>query len=117
MLASVAGKPIPIKLTACIPGIIDLRRNRLSGSIPEELSGMKKISTIHLDNNDLEGEIPVKLCNLYDRTFPEFSTDCAEFDDSCPCCTTCCAGDQCTCRYEGTPQAYLCFSRTAEIEP
>ncbi|CAJ1930821.1 unnamed protein product [Cylindrotheca closterium] len=97
--------------------IIDLRRNRLSGSVPEDLSGMKKISTIHLDNNDLDGTIPAKLCALYGRTFPEFSADCADFDDSCPCCSTCCVGGQCTCRYEGTPQEYLCFSRTSEIVP
>ena len=98
-------------------GIIDLRQNRLSGNIPEDLSKMKKISTIHLDGNNLEGVIPDKVCSLFDRTFPEFSADCSEFDDECPCCTTCCVENQCSCRYEGTPQEYLCYSRTAGSEP
>ena len=43
---------------------LDLRRNRLGGSIPQELDGLTELSTLRLDNNQLTGSIPPELGRL-----------------------------------------------------
>ena len=85
----------------------------LSGPVPSELSQLRKLTTIHLEGNRLSGTIPDPVCTTFNATYPSFSSDCTEFDDNCPCCTTCCGTDgrNCQCRYLNTPREFLCFQQ------
>jgi len=42
----------------------DLRRNRLSGKVPNTLSDLQSLNYINLADNNLEGDIPVQLLQV-----------------------------------------------------
>lgn len=84
----------------------------LSGTLPPELSGLSRITTLRVDGNDLTGTVPAALCETFYETLPAFSGDCSEFEDDGSCMTTCCVDEEgCQCRYAGTIQEFLCFQQ------
>jgi hypothetical protein len=44
--------------------VLDLGGNQLSGSIPSQLGSLNSLESLHLDNNQLSGSIPIELSNL-----------------------------------------------------
>ncbi|MCH8961562.1 MAG: RsmD family RNA methyltransferase [Bacteroidetes bacterium] len=65
--------PVPQWNGVTITGVrvtrLDLRSNRLTGSIPPELGNLANLEILFLNNNDLTGSIPVELGNLTNLSF------------------------------------------------
>mmetsp|Transcript_13310 Transcript_13310/g.15255 ORF Transcript_13310/g.15255 Transcript_13310/m.15255 type:complete len:1785 (-) Transcript_13310:4-5358(-) len=90
---------------------LKLDHNFLFGTVPSEIYRLKSLTSIQIDSNDFSGDIPTSVCKTFNQTYPVFKADCIDFDDNCPCCTTCCVEDTCICRYLGTPKEFLCYQR------
>ncbi|KAG7350956.1 two component regulator [Nitzschia inconspicua] len=91
---------------------LSLQHNLLTGQLPSEISQLSRLTSLQLEGNQLTGSIPDLVCNTFNSTYPHFSSDCAEFDDNCPCCTVCCTnGENCECRYLNTPREFLCYQQ------
>jgi len=90
---------------------LKLDHNFLFGTIPSEIYRLKRLTSIQIDSNDFSGDIPTSVCKTFNQTYPIFKADCIDFNDHCPCCTTCCVEDTCICRYLGTPKEFLCYQR------
>lgn len=72
--------------------------NGMTGKLPSGLGDLLELRTLHLAGNDFAGELPGSVCTLAEsRMLTETSTDCmndaSDHFVQCPCCTTCCDGD------------------------
>mmetsp|Transcript_5639 Transcript_5639/g.7875 ORF Transcript_5639/g.7875 Transcript_5639/m.7875 type:complete len:505 (-) Transcript_5639:102-1616(-) len=67
--------------------------NSLEGSIPAELNQLTHLEVLELQwNDDLSGEVPLRLCqSLNESTYEHkrFTADCESRDVTCECCTQC----------------------------
>jgi hypothetical protein len=69
--------------------------NKLSGVVPPELSQMRNLNAMGLENNDLIGEVPKDVCAI--ETLRDVWADCGGDTPEvvCTCCTTCCPSPDC----------------------
>jgi hypothetical protein len=76
-------------------------------------SPLIQVTSVQLEGNELSGTIPTEVCATFNITYPSFQSDCGDFNDQCPCCTSCCVdgGEICMCRYLNTPREFLCFQQ------
>lgn len=70
---------------------LNLRRNRLSGTVPSELQQLSRLEELQLDFNNFSGEVASELCNLRDFFLEILVADCGGSQPkvSCSCCTEC----------------------------
>ena len=72
--------------------------NVMTGKLPSGLGDLLELRTLHLAGNGFIGELPGSVCTLAEsRMLTETSTDCMNDASNhfvqCPCCTTCCDGN------------------------
>lgn len=73
-------------------GQFRINGNRIFGKLPDELSGLRTLRLLRLDDNDLTGEVPSGLCSRVEQLSGVAYADCAEI--ACECCTHCCSDDE-----------------------
>jgi len=108
---------------------LQLQSNPFTGTVPSELSLLSNLDVVRIDNTQLQGEVPIEVCDTFRQTLPTFYLDCSGnnpqvscLDDAGPCCTYCCESNQgaasttagtegqCECAYdEDSGFEYLCL--------
>lgn len=73
--------------------------NAMTGQLPSGLGDLSELRRLHLAGNSFNGKLPGSVCDLVEsRMLSETSTDCmnnaSESYVQCPCCTTCCDGNE-----------------------
>jgi hypothetical protein len=67
-----------------------LENNMLSGGIPSELGGISVLKELELEENTLEGTMPIEICQAHEF-WRKLEADCGGQSPkvSCACCTCC----------------------------
>ena len=69
--------------------VLKVDSNRLTGSIPVELTNLTNLMTLKVNGNDITGTVPSSFCEI---EMLAISADCGEspgYQVNCTCCSTC----------------------------
>lgn len=65
--------------------VLNLENNGLTGTLPQELGLLNELTLISLHGNQLDGDMPSDVCELFNQDLQELSVDCDLVTCTCGC--------------------------------